>query len=507
MCGIVGIVGKSPVNQALYDALLMLQHRGQDAAGIVTCQGDKLHLRKDTGLVRDVFRTRHMIQLQRQHGDRPCALSHRRRLDLFRRGPALLRQFPLRHRPGPQRQSDQCRGPEARPLRRGPAPHQYRVGLGGPAQRLRPRVAGPGQAAHRRRRPVPRRGRGASALPRGLCRRGHDPGLRHPRLPRPQRHPPPGLRRARDRGGRRVHDRLRERGPRHPGLHPDGRRGPGGGGLHRRGRAHLTPTSAPPSRCCRPASSSSSISPGRTPSSTTSRCTRRARAWASKLAAKIRREWPGHDIDVVIPIPDTSRTAALQLAESLGVPYSEGFIKNRYIGRTFIMPGQKVRKKSVRQKLNAIDLEFRKKNVLLVDDSIVRGTTSQQIIQMARDAGRQPGLFRLRRPAGALSQCLRHRHAVRHRTGRPRPHRGGGGAPAGRRSADLPGPRRPDRGGAEEGQELCGPLRHLGLQRRLCDRGRDHRSTCASWRPAATIRPRSPAISTSETALDLYNSA
>jgi amidophosphoribosyltransferase len=106
-----------------------------------------------------------------------------------------------------------------------------------------------------------------------------------------------------------------------------------------------------------------------------------------KLAAKIKRVWSAHDIDVVIPVPDTSRTAALQLAQALDIPYSEGFIKNRYIARTFIMPGQKVRKKSVRQKLNAIDLEFRKKNVLLVDDSIVRGTTSQEIIQMARDAG------------------------------------------------------------------------------------------------------------------------
>jgi amidophosphoribosyltransferase len=106
-----------------------------------------------------------------------------------------------------------------------------------------------------------------------------------------------------------------------------------------------------------------------------------------RLASKIRREWSALGIDVVIPIPDTSRTAALQLANQLNVPYTEGFIKNRYIGRTFIMPGQKVRKQSVRQKLNAIDLEFKKKNVLLVDDSIVRGTTSQQIIQMARDAG------------------------------------------------------------------------------------------------------------------------
>ncbi|MEA3242784.1 MAG: phosphoribosyltransferase family protein, partial [Pseudomonadota bacterium] len=111
------------------------------------------------------------------------------------------------------------------------------------------------------------------------------------------------------------------------------------------------------------------------------------------LAEKILRERPQHGIDVVIPIPDTSRTAALPLAHRLGVKYREGFIKNRYIGRTFIMPGQQQRKKSVRQKLNAIDLEFRGKNVMLVDDSIVRGTTSQQIIQMARDAGAKNVFF------------------------------------------------------------------------------------------------------------------
>jgi amidophosphoribosyltransferase len=112
-----------------------------------------------------------------------------------------------------------------------------------------------------------------------------------------------------------------------------------------------------------------------------------------KLADKIRREWPDHNIDVVIPIPDTSRTAALQMANLLGVKFREGFIKNRYIGRTFIMPGQKMREKSVRQKLNAIGLEFEGKNVLLVDDSVVRGTTSAQIIQMARDAGAKKVYF------------------------------------------------------------------------------------------------------------------
>ena len=105
------------------------------------------------------------------------------------------------------------------------------------------------------------------------------------------------------------------------------------------------------------------------------------------LAEKIRRIWPDHDIDVVIPIPDTSRTAAVQVAQLLGIKYREGFVKNRYIGRTFIMPGQEQREKSVRSKLNVIDLEFRGKNVLLIDDSIVRGTTSAQIIDLAREAG------------------------------------------------------------------------------------------------------------------------
>jgi amidophosphoribosyltransferase len=112
-----------------------------------------------------------------------------------------------------------------------------------------------------------------------------------------------------------------------------------------------------------------------------------------RLAEKILRERGNHDIDVVIPIPDTSRTSALQLAQRLGLKYREGFIKNRYIGRTFIMPGQEERQKSVRRKLNAIDLEFRGKNVLLVDDSIVRGTTSAQIIELAREAGARKVFF------------------------------------------------------------------------------------------------------------------
>ena len=116
-------------------------------------------------------------------------------------------------------------------------------------------------------------------------------------------------------------------------------------------------------------------------------------AMGERLAEKIRRQYQHLDVDVVIPIPDSSRPSALQLALGLGVPYREGFVKNRYIGRTFIMPGHSVRRRSVRQKLNAISMEFKGKNVLLVDDSIVRGTTSREIVQMAREAGARKVFF------------------------------------------------------------------------------------------------------------------
>ena len=112
-----------------------------------------------------------------------------------------------------------------------------------------------------------------------------------------------------------------------------------------------------------------------------------------KLAKKIVKVKPDHDIDVVIPIPESSTTAALQLAAALNIPYRQGFVKNRYIGRTFIMPYQEERKKSVRRKLNILDLEFQGKNVLLVDDSIVRGTTSKRIIEMAKEAGAKKVYF------------------------------------------------------------------------------------------------------------------
>ena len=152
---------------------------------------------------------------------------------------------------------------------------------------------------------------------------------------------------------------------------------------------------------------------------------------------------PDHDIDVVIPIPDTSRTAPCRLRSLLGIKYREGFVKNRYIGRTFIMPGQEQREKSVRSKLNAIDLEFRGKNVLLVDDSIVRGTTSAQIIELAREAGARKVYFASAAPPVRYPERVRHRHARDFGAGGRRSQRRRSGADHRRRLADLSGPRRP----------------------------------------------------------------
>jgi len=385
MCGIIGMVGKSSVNQAIYDGLTVLQHRGQDAAGIMTCDDERFYLRKDNGLVKDVFRTRHMLSLLGNMGighvryptagssssadaqpfyvNSPygIALAHNGNLtnavelkdELFRTdrrhinttsdSEILLNVFAHElHRDGTlelgsddifdavERVHQRCRG--------GYAIVSLIIGRGIVAFRdsfgIRPLMIGMRETKKGREYMVASESVAIDVL---------------------------GFERLRDVApGEAVF------------IDRDGQ-------LHARQCAE-NPIYAP---CifefvyfARPDSIIDGLS------------VYKARLrMGETLADKIMRIMPEHDIDVVIPIPDTSRTSAMQLANKLGVPYREGFIKNRYIGRTFIMPGQKQRKKSVRQKLNAIDLEFRNKTVLLVDDSIVRGTTSKQIIQMARDAG------------------------------------------------------------------------------------------------------------------------
>ncbi|VAX09005.1 Amidophosphoribosyltransferase [hydrothermal vent metagenome] len=385
MCGIVGIVGHHPVNQSLYDALLVLQHRGQDAAGIVTYDNGRLHLRKNNGLVRDVFRTRHMINLTGRMGighvryptagSASCAeaqpfyvnspygiaLAHNGNLTNSEELKRDLFQDDLRHI-NTESDSEILLNIFAHELQ---ALGKLRVTEHDVFQAV--------ASVHRRCRG----GYAAVAMIAGYGILGfRDPyGIRpivFGKRETEQGHEymiasesvalsNMGFELVRDlRPGEAVFIDVQ-------------------GNLHTyqcAANTVLSPCIFEYVYFARPDSVIDDV------------FVHKARSRMGKrLANKIKRVWSDHDIDVVIPIPDTSRTAALQLAFTLGVKYNEGFIKNRYIGRTFIMPGQQVRQKSVRQKLNAIDSEFRGKNVLLVDDSIVRGTTSQQIVQMARDVG------------------------------------------------------------------------------------------------------------------------
>ncbi|NCA87741.1 MAG: amidophosphoribosyltransferase [Gammaproteobacteria bacterium] len=385
MCGIVGIVGKSPVNQALYDALLVLQHRGQDAAGIVTCEGDKLYLRKDTGLARDVFHTRHMIQLRGNMG-----LGHVRYPTAGATCSAEAQPFyvnspygiVLAHNGNLTNAEALKHDLFAEDLRHINTESDSEILLNVLAHELQieGKLRIDEEDVFRAIEGVHRRCRGGYAAVAMIPGFGVL-GFRDPHGIRPAVY---GKRQTAEGDEYMIAsesvalDTL--------GFQLIADIAPGEavfidvkGNLHRRqcaARPILSPCIFEFVYFARPDSIIDNIS------------VHKARSrMGRKLAAKIRHEWQDHDIDVVIPIPDTSRTAALQLAQALGVNYAEGFIKNRYIGRTFIMPGQQIRRKSVRQKLNAIDLEFRRKNVLLVDDSIVRGTTSQQIIQMAREAG------------------------------------------------------------------------------------------------------------------------
>ena len=385
MCGIVGIVGTSGVAQRLYDALTVLQHRGQDAAGIATDDHGRLQLRKHNGLVRDVFRQQHMEQLAGRMGIGHCryptagcpssseaqpfyvnspygiALAHNGNLtntadlvdDLFRTD---------RRHINTTSDSEVLLNVFAHELHDTagdvPTPDDIFTSVSG----------------------LHRRCRGAYALVAMVM--GHGVvAVRDPHGIRPlcigKREDLNGVEWmfasesvALDALGFEM---VRDVEP-GEAIYVDVQ-----GELHARQcapEARLSPCIFEHVYLARPDSMLDGIS------------VYKARLrMGEKLAEKIKRLEPDHGIDVVMPIPDSGRTSALSLATTLGVKYREGFIKNRYIGRTFIMPGQAERRKSVRKKLNPIDLEFRGKTVCLVDDSIVRGTTCGQIIQMARHCG------------------------------------------------------------------------------------------------------------------------
>lgn len=393
MCGIVGIAGRSPVNQMLYDALTMLQHRGQDAAGIVTCDGGRLFLRKENGMVRDVFHTRHMMRLVGHFGighvRYPTAgssssaeaqpfyvnspygitLAHNGNLTNAEEISATLFKSDLRHI-NTDSDSEVLLNVFAHEL-----------------QALGKEIPSEDDVFEAVRR-VHERCRGAYGVVAMIT--GHGLlGFRDPNGIRPLLY---GERLAED-GGTEYMIASESVALTSLGFRVVRDVLPGEAIFINSNNELFTRQCAknPKYTPCifefvyfaRPDSTMDGISVYKS----------RLRM-GEKLAQKIVREWgEDHQIDVVIPIPDTSRTAALELANHLGVKYREGFMKNRYIGRTFIMPGQQQRKKSVRQKLNPVGLEFKGKNVLLVDDSIVRGTTCHEIIQMARESGARQVFF------------------------------------------------------------------------------------------------------------------
>jgi len=385
MCGIIGIVSQGPVNQALYDGLTVLQHRGQDAAGIMTCEGSRLYLRKDNGLVRDVFHTRHMLRLLGSMG-----IGHVRYPTAGCESSAEAQPFyvnspygiSLAHNGNLTNADDLKRDLFVEDLRHINTDSDSEILLNVFAHELQRqgKLRITEEDIFEAVANVHRRCRGAYAAVAMITGYGIV-GFRDPYAIRPivfgRRETPQGVEYmvasesvALDVLG---FDLVRDLEPGEAVvITADGQ-------LHTRQCAQrpvYSPCIFEHVYLSRPDSVIDDV------------FVYKARMrMGEKLAQKILRLRPDHDIDVVIPIPDTSRTSALQLANKLGVKYREGFIKNRYIGRTFIMPGQQQRKKSVRQKLNAIDLEFKGRNVLLVDDSIVRGTTSKQIIQMARESG------------------------------------------------------------------------------------------------------------------------
>ncbi len=393
MCGILGIVARSPVNQLLYDGLLLLQHRGQDAAGIVTSDRKTFHMHKGGGMVRDVFRTRNMRSLPGNLGIAHCRYPTAGSASNSAESQPLYVNSPfgivLAHN-GNLTNAEQLKEEIFRQdLRHINTNSDSEVLLNVLAHELENaalKLRLDPQTIFAAVSNVHRRCRGAYAVVAMIAGYGvlafRDPyGIRPAVIGRNDTERGPEYMVASESvavealGFNVVRDIM-------PGeavfIDEEGR-------LFSQQCAQgasLNPCIFEYVYLARPDSLLDGVSVYES-----------RLKMGEKLAAKIRRERRDLDVDVVIPIPDSSRPSALQLALGLGVPYREGFVKNRYIGRTFIMPGQSVRRRSVRQKLNAIGMEFAGKNVLLVDDSIVRGTTSREIVQMARESGARKVFF------------------------------------------------------------------------------------------------------------------
>lgn len=391
MCGVVGIVAEQSVNQEIFDALTVLQHRGQDAAGMMLCDGRLFSLRKGNGLVRDVFRTRHMMRLKGNMGighvryptagtdseaeaqpfyvNSPygIALAHNGNLTNTQQLQTELFQSDLRHI---------NTGSDSEVILNIFAHELQQAG----SLSLTP------EAVFQAVRGVHKRCRGGYAVVAVIANYGvvafRDPfGIR------------PLIYGKRTSGGRSdVMVASESAALTALGFDIVDDVGPGEAIIINKNgevvrsvcadKAQLSPCLFEFVYFARPDSIIDDISVYKV-----------RKNLGAQLAQKIIKTWPDHDIDVVIPIPETSRNAAIPLANHLKVELREGFVKNRYIGRTFIMPGQATRRKAVHQKLSVIELEFKNKNVLLIDDSIVRGTTSQEIIQMARRAGAKKVYF------------------------------------------------------------------------------------------------------------------
>ena len=387
MCGIVGAISTQPVNQLIYDALLLLQHRGQDAAGIVTMQGTKCYMHKARGMVRDVFRTRNMRALpgtvglgQVRYPTAGNAYSEEEAQPFYVNAPYGIVLVHNGNLTNAQALKEELFDIDRRHINTesdtevliNVLAHELELvarDLPLTPEHVFKAVAG-----------VHLRVKGSYAVVALIAGHGvlafRDPyGIR-----------PLCFGEATSESGREFmiasesvalegtgHRLIRDIAPGEAvffGLD---------GSVHTRQcaeRPQLNPCMFEYVYLARPDSVLDGIS------------VYQARLnLGETLAQRVISTMPPSEIDVVIPIPESSRPSAMQLAHRLGKPYREGFVKNRYVGRTFIMPGQSVRKKSVRQKLNAIGVEFRNRNVLLVDDSIVRGTTSKEIVQMAREAG------------------------------------------------------------------------------------------------------------------------